>query len=127
MFSALWAIANQEAGAPLGQAAPYVYSMPAGTIYDIVPTGSPTNVTATVKDSSGVTKYNPSEVMGLSPEKFISAIWDYADLEGTVLVNSFGTDPGLVLRPGWDNVTGVGSPNAQAFADSFAPAAATKK
>jgi subtilase family serine protease len=127
MFSALWAIANQEAGAPLGQAAPYVYSMPAGTIYDIVPTGSPTNVTATIKDSSGVTKYNPSEVMGISPEKFISAIWDYADLEDTVLVNSFGTDPGLVLRPGWDNVTGVGSPNAQAFADSFAPAAATKK
>jgi subtilase family serine protease len=127
MFSALWAIANQEAGAPLGQAAPYVYSMPAGTIYDIVPTGSPTNVTATIKDSSGVTKYNPSEVMGISPEKFISAIWDYADLEDTVLVNSFGTDPGLVVRPGWDNVTGVGSPNAQAFADSFAPAAATKK
>jgi subtilase family serine protease len=127
MFSALWAIANQEAGAPLGQAAPYVYSMPAGTIYDIVPTGSPTNVTATVKDSSGVTKYNPSEVMGISPEKFISAIWNYADLDDTVVVNSFGTDPGLVVRPGWDNVTGVGSPNAQAFADSFAPAAATKK
>jgi hypothetical protein len=30
MFSALWAIANQEAGAPLGQAAPYLYSLPAG-------------------------------------------------------------------------------------------------
>jgi hypothetical protein len=29
MFSALWAIANQEAfGGPLGQAAPYLYSMP---------------------------------------------------------------------------------------------------
>ena len=32
MFSALWAIANQEAGRPLGQAAQYVYSMPSSTI-----------------------------------------------------------------------------------------------
>lgn len=127
MFSALWAIANQEAGAPLGQAAPYVYSMPAGAIYDIVPTGSPTNVTATIKDSNGVTKYNSFEIMGLAPAKFVTAIWDYADLDDTVLVNSFGTDPGLVVRTGWDNVTGVGVPNAQAFADSFAPAASTKK
>ena len=35
MFSALWAIANQEAGAPLGQAAQYVYSLPAGAVTDI--------------------------------------------------------------------------------------------
>jgi subtilase family serine protease len=127
MFSGLWAIANQEAGAPLGQAAPYVYSMPAGTIFDIVQVGSSTNVTATIKDSTGVTKYTPAEVIGIPPAKFVSAIWDYADIEDTVIVNSFGTDPGLVVRPGWDNVTGVGTPNAQAFADFFAPAAATKK
>jgi subtilase family serine protease len=127
MFSALWAIANQEAGAPLGQAAPYVYSMPAGTIFDIVPTSSPTNVSATIKDSSGVTKYTAAEVLGISPAKFVSAIWDYADYEDTALVISFGTDPGLVVRPGWDNVTGVGTPNGQAFADYFAPAAATTK
>jgi len=127
MFSGLWAIANQEAGAPLGQAAPYVYSMPAGTIFDIVPVGSSTNVTATIKDSTGVTKYTAAEVMGIPPAKFVSAIWDYADYEYTALALSFGTDPGLVVRPGWDNVTGVGSPNGQAFADYFAPAAATTK
>jgi subtilase family serine protease len=46
MFSALWAIANQEAGVPLGQAAQYLYSMPAGTITDVVPVGSTTNDTA---------------------------------------------------------------------------------
>lgn len=127
MFSGLWAIANQEAGAPLGQAAPYVYSMPAGTIYDIVPVGSSTNVTATIKDSTGVTKYTAAEVAGVSPEKFVSAIWDYADYEDTALVISFGTDPGLVTRPGWDNVTGVGSPNGEAFANYFAPASSTVK
>ena len=52
MFSALWAIANQEAGAPLGQAAPYVYSLPAGAVTDIVPVGSKTNVTASIEDSA---------------------------------------------------------------------------
>src|SRR4029077_17695196 len=37
MFSALWAIANQEAGAPLGLAAPYLYSLPAGAGAATVP------------------------------------------------------------------------------------------
>ncbi len=50
MFSGLWAIANQEAGAPLGQAAQYVYSMPAGAIRDVVPVGSATNVTAAIQE-----------------------------------------------------------------------------
>ena len=42
MFSGLWAIANQEAGSALGQAAPYVYSRPAGAITDIVQVSSKT-------------------------------------------------------------------------------------
>ena len=36
-----------------------------------------------------------------------------------VAVISFGTDPGLNTARGWDNVTGVGTPNAQASADFF--------
>jgi len=32
------------------------------------------------------------------------------------------TDPTpLMTKAGWDNVTGVGTPNAKAFADSFHP------
>jgi subtilase family serine protease len=139
MFSALWAIANQEAGAPLGDAAPYMYSMPAGTIYDIVPVNSKNNPTASVKESNTVTNnYTAGEVMGDSaPMNFVSAIWDYAPLQATPLVISFGTDcttesgfgitacgtPGaLKTKTGWDNITGVGVPNAKAFADSFKPA-----
>jgi len=139
MFSALWAIANQEAGYPLGQAAQYVYSLPAGAINDIVPVGSATNVSASIKESSGTNKYTPSEVLGgATPGKFVSAIWDYPSLEDTTLVISFGTDcstlpstdfdgnscntsAALHTKVGWDNVTGVGTPNAQAFADAFAP------
>jgi hypothetical protein len=59
MFSGLWAIANQEAGAPLGQAARYVYSMSSSTITDIVPVGSSTNVTGIITNASGLTAYTP--------------------------------------------------------------------
>lgn len=138
MFSALWAIANQEAGAPLGDAAPYMYSMPAGTIYDIVPVTSSHNVVAAIKTSSSATTYyGPNQVMGgTSPGYFVSAIWDYAALEETPLAISFSTDcttvaegpvtqctspTALHTHPGWDNVTGVGVPNAKPFADSFHP------
>src|SRR5580704_4874393 len=143
MFSALWAIANQEAGAPLGQAAPYMYSMPAGTIYDIVPINSKNDVTASIQESTSLTNtYNANDVMGgSSPNNFVSAIWDYAFEEGTELVISFGTDcttivgfgitpcgtpAALHTKTGWDNVTGVGVPNAKAFADSFAPPSKAK-
>ena len=144
MFTGLWAIANQEAGAPLGAAAPYMYSLPAGAIFDIVPVGSKTNVTGSIVDASGTTAYNANAILGgFAPGKFVSALWDYPALQYTSLVISFGTDCGtaygfgfitqcnqstaLHTKQGWDNVTGVGTPNAQVFADSFHPAAAVKK
>lgn len=148
MFSGLWAIANQESeangGAPLGQAAAYVYSLPAGTIFDVVPVNSKTNVNASIVDASGTTNYTAAEVLGgptpNPPGKFVSAIWDYPFFANTALVISFGTDcsiasPSFFLdgttcnqttalhtKLGWDNVTGVGTPNGQAFADAFNPA-----
>jgi hypothetical protein len=49
----------------------------------------------------------------------VSALWDiFTDVETTAVV-SFGTDPGLSTATGWDNMTGMGTPNAQAFADFF--------
>jgi hypothetical protein len=70
--------------------------------------------------------------------KFVSAIWDYAPLADTGVLVSFGmdcsaespaaffgtlcTDPTrLKTKVGWDNVTGVGTPNGKAFADAFHP------
>jgi subtilase family serine protease len=142
MFSGLWAIANQEAMAggsgPLGLAAAYIYSLPSDAVFDVVPVTSKTNVKGVIQDTTGTTKYTPAEVVGdpgdvLAPENFVSAIWDYPYLQYTSLVLSFGTDcasvPGfgtpcnsssaLHTKPGWDNVTGVGTPNAKVFADSF--------
>jgi subtilase family serine protease len=140
MFSALWAIANQEAtaggGSELGQAAQYVYSAAPGAITDIVPVSSKTNVTASIQDASGTTAYNSNQIMGGgAPAKFVTAIWDYGFQPETALVMSFGMDctagptygvitgcsspTSLHTKKGWDNVTGVGVPNGQAFADSF--------
>jgi subtilase family serine protease len=123
MFSALWAIANQEAiaggGSELGLAAPYLYSMPAGAIYDIVPLTSKTNVTASIQESATTTnKYSAPEVAQVSGP-FIDAIWDNSWIDSTTYVITFGTDSGLKITKGWDNVTGVGVPNGKVFADYF--------
>ncbi len=141
MFSGLWAIANQEAlaggGTELGQAAPYLYSMPTGTIYDVVPVTSKHNVKASIKESTGTNSYNPNAVMGgAAASNFVSALWDYPYFQFTALAISFGSDCAdvpessfdgtacndplaLHTKKGWDNVTGVGTPNGQAFADYF--------
>jgi subtilase family serine protease len=124
MFSGLWAIANQEAGIPLGQAARYVYSMPSSTITDIVPVGSSTNVTGTITDASGITSYSASDLAQPldGTTVFYDALWNIPLNEGTVELVTFGTDTDLQTAPGWDDVTGVGVPNPKAFADFFHPA-----
>jgi len=34
---------------------------------------------------------------------------------------TFGTDSSLTVTPGWDNVTGVGTPNGAAFVNAIVP------
>ncbi|MGB9283108.1 MAG: hypothetical protein WCB59_03775, partial [Candidatus Sulfotelmatobacter sp.] len=68
----------------------------------------------------------------------------YPFAEDTSLVISFGTDcsalpssagdgtscnssTALHTQAGWDNVTGVGTPNGKAFADAFKPEKTTVK
>ncbi|MGC2658611.1 MAG: S53 family peptidase [Bryobacteraceae bacterium] len=122
MFSGLWAIANQEAGTPLGLAAAYLYSMPAKTITDVLPVNSATNVTASINEGNGFfDNYTASQLaapLELTTQ-FYSAIWNYPLVQDTAYVLSFGTDSGLLITPGWDNVTGLGVPNGKAFADFF--------
>jgi subtilase family serine protease len=127
MFSGLWAIANEEAGTPLGQAAPYLYSLPSSAIFDIVPVGSTTNVTASIQESATETDtYNADQVVGVTGGTFYSGIWDYPFTEDFVFAISFGTDSSLSTNVGWDDVTGVGTPNATVFANHFAPPASPK-
>jgi len=147
MFSALWAIANEEAGEPLGQAAQYLYSLPTEAITDVVPVTSAHNVTASIKEPTVTNKYTPSEVLSgtptETPEKFVSALWDDPSGYDTAYVLSFGTDcsvaplaydngtpctrsSALHTNVGWDNVTGLGTPNGRAFADFFRSKTADK-
>lgn len=124
MFSALWAIANQEAGVPLGQAARHLYTMPAGTITDVLPINSATNVTASIEVAPGFfDTYTAAQIAAPleNTTQFYSAIWDYPLYQDTVYVVTFGTDSGLTVTPGWDDVTGLGTPNGKAFADYFNP------
>ena len=121
MFSALWAIADQAAGMSLGLAAASVYAAPAGAITDVVPVGSSTNVTATYiggkpKAQNAVQLAAPL----LKSKTFVSAIWNYPLNQDTAYLLTFGTDSGLVTKPGWDDVTGLGVPNAAAFVAALA-------
>ena len=126
MFSALWAIANEEAGAPLGLAAAYVYTMPAGTISDVTPYGSSTNVSATIaKSASNSRTFKPNQIAAPldANASYVSVMWNYPLTQDTLYAITFGTDGKLKTKTGWDDVTGVGVPNAKAFADFFKPAA----
>lgn len=119
MFTAVWAIANQAAGVPLGQAASYLYSLTGSAIYDVVPQTSAHNPTGVTYDPpakpvsySAVALASPLQ----SSTEFISAIYNSpSSTRWDVL--TFGTDSSLTTAPGWDNVTGVGTPNALPFID----------
>jgi subtilase family serine protease len=117
-FSGVWAIANQAAGkaAPLGQAAALVYSLPSNAITDIRPVnngfdvrGKIVNPPQPVLTENAVDLAQPLE----NTTKFLSAFYHGSSTRWYDL--TFGTDSSLVVNPGWDNVTGVGTPNGLNF------------
>ena len=118
LFSAIWAIANEKAGAPLGQAAPLIASIPS-SVQDVLPKSdaSADNVTGTIQDSTGTTTYSASQIFGSAAlygnKQFTSTIWeedseDFIDL-------GFGIDSSLTVKKGWDNATGWGTPFGLTF------------
>lgn len=118
MFSALWAIANQAAGGgPIGEAAPILYSLPTGAITDVLQLNSQFNVT-------GVINNPPNPPVNLSAKtlaqplgntnRFVSALFQ-SPSSSRWDVFTFGTDSSLTTGPGWDNVTGLGTPNGATF------------
>ena len=121
VFSAIWALADQKAGHSLGQAAPLIARLPADAITDIVPVSSPTNVSGFIVTTSGSAYYSPSSLIGplYSTTQYVSTLWNVQG-SGEYLDLSFGTDTSLTVTPGWDNVTGFGSPNGLAFINAAA-------
>ena len=123
MFSALWAISNQAAGTWLGQAAPLLYSLPADAITDVVATNGPDNV-------SGVIKSPPNPPVFETPDALAAPLGNTTEYVSTLFnglssrwyVLTFGTDTSLTTGPGWDNVTGLGTPNGENFVTAAAAA-----
>ncbi len=122
LFSAMMAIASEKAGSPLGQAAPLMYSLPSATntsapIYDVTSISSATNVTGTLNG-------NPETADQLAAAQngapYYSALYN-SPFSQRWFVLTFGTDTSLAAAPGWDDVTGVGTPNGLSFVNTLAP------
>ncbi len=120
MFSSLWAITNQAAGHPLGQAARSIYNLPSNAISDIVPEGSPLDAAGIITEGKKAIFQGPYQLaMPETPVPFLSGLTEGSD--GAWFVISFGTDTSLRTDRGWDDVTGLGTPNALQFVNAFAP------
>jgi subtilase family serine protease len=114
LFSALWTIAAQAAGGGnIGQAAQIVYELGDGAITDIRQVSSPNNVTGVITGPNGTIRLRAADVAQplFDTRKFVSA------LLGNNEVITFGTDSSLTVDNGWDNVTGLGTPNAPVFVE----------
>ncbi|MGH9568134.1 MAG: hypothetical protein ACRD4F_00745, partial [Candidatus Angelobacter sp.] len=116
MFSALWAIGNQAAGGgPIGQAAQTLYDLHDHAIDDIRQVSSPDDVVGVIQTPDGVIPEPAADLAGplLGTRRFVSSLAQ--DGAGDLLSLTFGTDSSLVVDPGWDNVTGLGTPNSPDF------------
>lgn len=122
-FSGIWAVATQAAGSWLGQAAPILYGLPSDAITDVIAQDGPNNV-------SGTTNSPPAPPVYYSPAELVAPVQNSTDFV-SLLYNgtstrwyaiSFGTDSSLTTGPGWDNVTGLGTPNGANFVTAVASA-----
>jgi len=123
MFAGMWAISTQAAGTWLGQAAPILYGLPASAITDVLAVNGPDNV-------SGSTHTPPAAPVDYSSAELLAPVQNSTDFVGALYNGtstrwyaiSFGTDSSLTTGPGWDNVTGLGTPNGASFVSAVAAA-----
>jgi subtilase family serine protease len=123
MFSGFWAIANQAAAqeglGPLGNAAPILYELPDDAIIDVnvKPVDTLLNVTGTIFNPPNPPVFESAAALaGPQPptKRFVSALFQSSSSTRWD-VFTFGTDSSLATTPGWDNVTGLGTPNGMTF------------
>jgi subtilase family serine protease len=122
IFSALMAIAAQKAGHGLGQAAPLLYNLDSSAITDVPAVSSPNNVTGSITTLSGTTNYSADQLAtpGAGVINYYSAFYN-SPFSTRWFVITFGTDTSLTTGPGWDDVTGLGTPNGAAFVNALVP------
>jgi subtilase family serine protease len=120
MFSGLWAIAVQNAGRKLGQAAQAVYNLPDAAITDVTSVGSRDNVTGVIHDAGGTSPEVASDLAAplQNLPEFLSAIYN-SPFSTRWFVITFGTDSTLTVGPGYDLATGLGTPNPPQFVQAL--------
>ena len=117
MFSGVMAIAAQRNNGGLGQAAALVYGLGSG-VTDVPAVSSANNVT-------GVINGNPQNADSLAAPldgvtDYYSALYN-SPFSTRWFVITFGTDTSLKTGTGWDNVTGVGTPDGVNFVNALLP------
>ncbi len=129
VFSGIWALADEAAGAKLGQAAPIIAALPAGSVRDIVPVPATlNNLSGTFGIATQSTYYTAAAILGLTatqPNGFVGTAVQITSPEVGIDVKidlSFGSDSSLMALPGWDNATGYGVPNGLTFINAAASA-----
>lgn len=139
IFTAFWALAQQKAGGALGQAAPLIASLPTGGIQDVLPLQSPTSPIGAILDATALTIYQPKDIFqyeGIEALNlvgkatgFTSAIYNQSLLPSIPYYYdlAFGLDGSLTVSPGWDNVTGYGTPYGMTFINAVTKAASLIK
>jgi subtilase family serine protease len=123
IFSAIWAIASQYNGKPLGLAAPAVAQLQKGQITDVVDTSdlSPDSLSGTVVRTDGESSFYSTNAIfapskpSIAQTNFLAANAPLGFNTLTSFAISFGADTSLTVEPGWDNVTGFGEPNGLPF------------
>ena len=123
LFSGVMALAAQKNGhAGLGQAAPLLYGLPGGAVADVAPFSSAGNVTGATTVNGSMKDLTASELAAPlgNTTGFYSALYN-SPFSTRWFVLTLGTDSSLVVTPGWDNVTGLGTPNGAAFVNAIAP------
>jgi subtilase family serine protease len=126
IFTAFWALANEKAGSPLGQAATVIAALPYGGVQDVLPktNSSSNNATAVITDQNGTTDYSAAELFAgvlYGNKNFTSTLWP--DGTGFLLDFGFGIDSSLTVAHGWDNATGYGTPYGLTFINAVTAAA----
>lgn len=123
MFSGIMADAAQKNGhVGFGQAAPLLYNLGAGAITDVTDVTSSKNVTGSITDPAGTTFYSADNLAAPldGVTNYVSALYN-SPFSTRWFVITFGTDSSLKTAPGWDNVTGLGTPNGSNFINAIAP------
>lgn len=121
IFTAFWAIAQQAAGGPLGQASPTLAALKSGLV-DVKPLGNANDITGSVTIKHKTTDYSTLDIFNSAVEQntvFVGAV--YVGFPGFAI--GFGLDSSLTATTGWDDATGYGTPDGLKFINAVAASA----